>query len=218
MTAMNLELARFNMIMQQIRPWDVLDQQVLDLIADLPRDHFVDEAYRHLAYADVQLPIGHGERMMEPKLEARLLQELQIKPDDRALEIGTGSGYLTACLGRLCAHVESVEIHQDLHQLAAQRLAGANINNLTLYCADAARGWDGHFDVIVVTGSLPDYDPCFEQLLNSGGRLFIVTGEAPAMEAMRITRWDKDLFDRQILFETSLKPLVGREKKPEFVW
>lgn len=216
---MNLEQARFNMIEQQIRPWDVLDQKVLEVVASTPRELFVPEAQKQLAFVDMALPLGHDEFMMEPKLEARLLQSLAIQPQDKALEIGTGSGYLTACLAELAAHVHSVEIHEDLKQAAQERLDAAGIKNITLWQGDAAFGWSeppGKYDVIAVTGSLPDYDNCFEQMLNPGGRLFVVTGDAPAMQAMLITRSGSDEFDHTVLFETVITPLVGRSREPAF--
>ena len=216
---MNLEQARFNMIEQQIRPWDVLDQKVLEVVASTPREMFVPEAQKPLAFVDMALPLGHDEFMMEPKLEARLLQSLAIQPQDEVLEIGTGSGYLTACLAKLAAHVYSVEIHEDFKQAAQERLDAAEIKNITLWQGDAAFGWSeppGKYDVIAVTGSLPEYDDCFEKMLNPGGRLFIVVGDAPAMQARLVTRATNNEFDRTVLFETVIKPLAGRGRKPVF--
>jgi len=219
MKTMNLEQARFNMIEQQIRPWDVLDQKVLEVVASTPRELFVPEAQKQLAFVDMTLPLGHDEFMMEPKLEARLLQSLAIQPQDDVLEIGTGSGYLTACLAKLAAHVYSVELYADFKQAAQERLDAAGISNITLWQGDAAFGWPEHpgkYDVIAVTGSLPEYDDCFEKMLNPGGRLFIVAGDAPAMQAMLVTRSGGNEFDRTVLFETVIKPLVGRSRKPAF--
>lgn len=217
---MNLEQARRNMIEQQIRPWDVLDRKVLDIITNTPREAFVPEAQQSLAFVDMALPLGHGEYMMEPKLEARLLQSLEIKPDDKALEIGTGSGYLTACLAGLAAKVHSVEIHEDFSELAAKRLAALKLNNINLEVTDAAHGLPestAKYNVIAVTGSLPEYDDCFQKLLAPGGRLFIITGDAPAMQARLVTRIAEDDFQHNILFETVLKPLVGRTRQDSFV-
>lgn len=216
---MNLEQARLNMIEQQIRPWDVLDRNVLDVISKTPRETFVPEAQQALAFVDTALPIGHGESMMEPKLEARLLQALAIRPEDKALEIGTGSGYLTACLARLAKHVHSVEIHEDLSTQAAKRLDTHNIHNIRLQVADAANGLPDtatKYNVIAVTGSLPEYDSCFENLLAPGGRLFLVTGDAPAMQATLISRNAENQLEREVLFETVLKPLVGRARQDSF--
>ena len=215
-----LESARFNMIEQQIRPWDVLDQSVLKVMADIPRERFVAPEQQSLAFMDIEVPLAHGETMMSPKLEGRLLQALDIKPTDVAFEIGTGSGYLTACLASLGSSVFSIEIHEDLHQQAKTNLQSMAIKNATLWKGDAAQGWKlapGNYDVIAVTGSIPEYDRCFEQQLKLGGRLFIVTGTAPVMTAMLITRVSDTAFSRTRLFETDLKALVGREKKQQFV-
>ena len=215
-----LESARFNMIEQQIRPWDVLDQKVLQVMTDIPREQFVTPEQQSLAFMDTEVPLAHGEAMMSPKLEGRLLQALDIKPTDVAFEIGTGSGYLTACLASLGSSVFSIEIYEDLHQEAKTNLQSLAIKNTTLWKGDAAHGWKlapRNYDVIAVTGSIPEYDPCFEQQLKLGGRLFIVTGTAPVMTAMLITRVSDTSFSRTRLFETDLKALAGREKKQQFV-
>jgi len=215
-----LESARFNMIEQQIRPWDVLDQSVLKVMADIPRERFVAPEQQSLAFMDIEVPLAHGETMMSPKLEGRLLQALDIKPTDVAFEIGTGSGYLTACLASLGSSVFSIEIHEDLHQQAKTNLQSMAIKNATLWKGDAGHGWKlapGNYDVIAVTGSIPEYDPCFEQQLKLGGRLFLDVGTAPVMTAMLITRVSDTAFSRTRLFETDLKALVGREKKQQFV-
>ncbi len=215
-----LESARQNMIQQQIRPWDVLDQKVLHVMATTPREQFVSPEQESLAFMDIEIPLAHGETMMSPKVEGRLLQALDIRPTDIALEIGTGSGYLTACLASLGSSVFSVEIHQDLHLQAKSNLQNLAIKNTTLWKGDAARGWKlapRNYDVIAVTGSIPEYDPSFEQQLKLGGRLFIVIGVAPIMTAMLVTRVADKAFSRTLLFEMNLKPLVGREKKQQFV-
>jgi len=215
-----LESARHNMIEQQIRPWDVLDQKVLHVMADIPRERFVAPEQKSLAFMDIEVPLSHGEAMMSPKMEGRLLQALDVKPTDVAFEIGTGSGYLTACLASLGSSVFSVEIHQDLHLQAKSRLGSLGIKNATLWTGDAAQGWalpPSNYDVIAVTGSIPEYDPCFEQQLKLGGRLFIVVGTAPIMTAMLITRVGDKAFSQTKLFETDLKALAGRETKPQFV-
>ncbi|MGF1644930.1 MAG: protein-L-isoaspartate O-methyltransferase [Thiotrichales bacterium] len=219
MPSFNFELARSNMILQQIRPWEVLNQDVLQIMADVPREKFVPPGMERLAFSDIELPLGSGEYMMAPKIEARLLQALNLRGDDHALEIGTGSGFLTACLARLAAQVDSVEIHETLLRAAEQRLQSTGTTNVQLQLGDAAHGWGAcEYDAIAVTGSLPEYDPCFERLLKSGGRLFIVVGKAPVMEALLVTRIGHNRYDRTALFETSLKPLVGREPQPEFVF
>ncbi len=221
MTNFDLETARLNMIEQQIRPWDVLDQRVLDVMAAIPREKFVDEAHRALAFADLALPIGYGESMMPPRVEGRMMQALRIRQTDVVLEIGTGSGYPTACMATLASHVFTVEIHADLLEQAKARAAAQGVGNVTWQQGDAAFGWNeppGYFDVIAVTGSLPEYDDCFEKQLKPGGRLFVVVGEAPLMNAMLITRSIDGSFARETLFELDLKALVGREKRPAFVF
>ena len=215
-----LESARHNMIEQQIRPWDVLDQKVLQVMTEVPRERFVAPEQESLAFMDIEIPLGHGESMMSPKLEGRVLQALDIKPTDITFEIGTGNGYLTACLASLGSSVYSIEIHEDLHQQAKTNLRSMAIKNTTLWKGDAAQGWKqapGNYDAVVVTGSIPEYDPCFEQQLKIGGRLFIIVGTAPVMTAMLITRVNSKTFSRTQLFETDLKPLVGRERKQQFV-
>ena len=221
MTALNLETARFNMIEQQVRPWDVLDQKVLDVMASVPRENFVADDQRLLAFADVELPLEHGEFMMAPRVEGRMLQALQLRQSDVVLEIGTGSGYPTACLARMSAQVFTVDIHQDFIDRARERVKALGIDNITWQQGDAAHGWPavpGLYDAIAVTGSLPEYDPCFEKQLKPGGRLFIVVGEAPVMNAMLVTRVDDESFYRETLFEVDLKPLVGREKVVDFIF
>ncbi|HDP89435.1 MAG TPA: protein-L-isoaspartate O-methyltransferase [Thioalkalivibrio sp.] len=216
---MNLEQARFNMVEQQVRPWDVLDPKVLELMETVPRDAFVPEDHKNLAYADIEIPLGHGECMMAPKVEGRMLQALAVQPTDVALEIGTGSGYVTALLAKLAGHVHSVEIIDEFKHRAGRLLAEHGIDNVTLRTGDASRGWNHQprYDVIAVTGSLPEYHDGFEARLALGGRLFVVVGEAPVMEAMLITRVGENEFRREMLFETDLKALTGTEKHAEFV-
>ncbi|MEW6646169.1 MAG: protein-L-isoaspartate O-methyltransferase [Pseudomonadota bacterium] len=216
---MNLEQARHNMIVQQIRPWDVVDDQVLDLIMRTPREDFVLPPYRNLAFTDTALPIGHGQVMMPPRLEARLLQALAVQPDESVLEIGTGSGYVTALLAQLARHVYSVEIVPQLKQAAEQRLAARGLTNVTVDEGDAAAGWPrrGNYDVIAVTGSLPELPQALQQELNIGGRLFVVVGEAPAMEALLITRTGENEWARESLFETELPPLQNAPRSQRFM-
>ncbi|MEN8107591.1 MAG: protein-L-isoaspartate O-methyltransferase [Pseudomonadota bacterium] len=218
MQQMDFEQARFNMIEQQVRPWDVLDQQVLDVMTDMPREAFVDEKYRRLAFADINIPLGHEQVMMAPRLEGRLLQALAISKTDSVLEIGTGSGYLTACLARLGKHVTSVEIFPEFSQAAATRLSEQGCHNVTLTEADAANGIDAgsRYDVIAVTGSLPAMSTAFHNSLNIGGRLFLIVGEPPVMEAMLVTRIDDSNWTSESLFETSLPPLVNSVEPERF--
>ncbi|MDX1513672.1 MAG: protein-L-isoaspartate O-methyltransferase [Gammaproteobacteria bacterium] len=216
---MNLQQARFNMVEQQIRPWEVLDAAVLDLMENWPRDEYVPEDYRKLAYADIAIPLGDGEVMMPPKVEARLLQSLQISGDDEILEIGTGSGYLSSLLAQLGGSVVSVELSPRLAELGKTNLARHGIGNVSLETGDAARGWERHapYDVIAVTGSVPVLEHHFQEQLKAGGRLFVIVGEAPAMEALLISRTADDQWVRESLFETVIPPLHGVPRPERFV-
>jgi len=200
--------ARYNMAYQQIRPWDVFDDQVLDIMQSLPREQFVPHAYRSLAFADTRIPLGHGQVMMEPRLEARMLQSLAIKPSDQILEVGTGSGFVTACLATLGNSVTSYDIYDAFIKTAEEKLAMQGINNVHLHLGNAfaAELPKEGFDVIAVTGSLPAYSDQCEQFLAPGGRLFMVVGTSPVMEAIRVTR-NGDEFVEDHLFETDLPPL-----------
>jgi len=220
MTNMNFEQARHNMLEQQIRPWEVLDQRILDLIARSPREDYVPEEFRNLAFVDMAIPLGHGQVMMEPKVEARLLQELDITPHDKILEVGTGSGYVTSLLASLGHHVHSVEIFPEFTERAKAKLEAHGITNVTLEVGDAARGWDLHapYDVIFITGSLPLLPVRFRQSLNPGGRLVAIVGEAPVMEAMYIRRHDNNYWSEISLFETVLPPLINAEEPAKFVF
>ncbi|MBU1191543.1 MAG: protein-L-isoaspartate O-methyltransferase [Gammaproteobacteria bacterium] len=210
--AIDFTQARFNMIEQQIRPWDVLDQRVLDVIASTPREAFVPEKYQTtLAFSDISIPLEHHQYMLPPKLEGRLLQSLNLRPTDNVLEIGTGSGYLTACLARLSGQVLSLDIYPDFTTSAERKLAAQGINNVTLQTQDAANGWDAEaqFDAIVVTGSLPVLHEGFHRSLTLNGRLLVIVGTPPIMEALLITRVGPDQWARESLFDTSIPPLVN---------
>ena len=215
---MNFEQARFNMVEQQIRPWEVLDSAVLELLFEVKRERFVPEEHRDLAFADLEIPLGHGEAMMQPKVEARLLQELGVQPHETVYEVGTGSGYLTALLAKLARHVTSAEIHEDLHAAAAGKLRDAGIENVTLLPGDSARGplADSAFDVIVLTGSVPLVPQAFLDRLSPGGRLFAVVGDEPVMEAMVVRQPERGAFQQVKLFETMLKPLVNAAQPTRF--
>ena len=215
---MDLELARNNMVEQQIRTWEVLDQDVLDLLFVVPREEFVPEKHRALAFADLQLPLGENERMWEPKLEARVLQELAVGKTDRVLEVGTGSGYLTALLAHRAAHVHSVEINPTLAEFARRNLERHGTTNVTLEVGDAARGWPGHapYQVIVLTGSTPVLPQAFLDQLEAGGRLFAVVGEPPVMSARLVTCGAPGSFNSIDLFETVVAPLVNAERPSRF--
>lgn len=212
------EQARFNMIKQQIRPWEVLDASVLDLLQKVPREEFVAPQYAGLAFADLEIPIGHGQLMLSPKMEGRILQALEIKKTDKVLEIGTGSGYLTALLATLAGQVYSVELIAELSQNAQKRLSQHNIQNVTLEIGDAAHGWPAHapYDVIVFTGSLPVAPDSVQHSLTPGGRMFVVVGEAPVMEATMVQRVAADTFKRDVLFETCLPALVNAPQPERF--
>ena len=211
--------ARRQMIEQQVRAWDVLDLAVLEAMERVPREEFAPPPYRDLAFADMNLPLGHGQHMLSPKLEGRILQALEIQPSDRVLEIGTGSGYFAACLGALGQSVRSVEIHADLADAASASLRRTRASNVTVETADAFTRIDAAvYDVIALTGALPVYDPRFERMLAEGGRLFVVVGEAPVMEARRITRTGPDDWLREGLFETLIDPLLHAAEPPKFVF
>lgn len=219
MSEPNLEQARFNMIAQQIRPWDVVDERVLKALKHIPRERFVPDAYRELAFADIEVPLAHGQCMMEPKLEARMLQALDIKPGERVLEIGTGTGFITACLARLGGEVTSLDIHADFTAQATEQLAALGLH-ATLLTQDALKELPdaGSWDVVAVTGSLPQMDERFKELLADNGRLFIVTGEPPAMQAMLVTRMPSGAFQEETLFETALCRLENAPEPDGFVF
>ena len=218
MNQMNLEQARYNMIEQQIRPWDVLDDQVLGILSATPREDFVPEQYRDLAFSDICIPLANDQCMMPPRLEGRLLQSLSIQPTDRILEIGTGSGYLTACLARLGHNVHSVDLFSDFTEAAQAKLHRHIIANFTLETRDAARGLltDERYDVIAVTGSLPTLHRNFHTLLNPGGRLFVIVGRPPIMQALLITRVGENEWNHESLFETSIPALLNAPQPEDF--
>ena len=205
---MDIEQARFNMVEQQIRTWEVLDQEVLDLLFAVRREEFVPAAYRTLAFADLEIPLPGGQRMWTPKMEARVLQELRLMPGETVLEIGTGSGYLSALMASRDALVTSVEIDPGLSVEAKQKLARAGLRRVELAVGDGARGWGAKaYDAIVLTGSTPILPDTFVRQLRPGGRIFAVVGEAPAMAA-RMVRWvAPGSVTEQDLFETVIEPL-----------
>ena len=215
---MDFETARFNMVEQQIRPWEVLDPDVLDACLSVERENFVPQQFRNLAFSDTSIDLGHGQSMMLPKVEARLVQSLAIEPADRILEVGTGSGYLTALLGTLGAHVMSVDIETEFVDTAGAKLSRAEIDNVKLLVGDGLDGWTAAapYDVIAVTGSSPLRRPKIETQLSGGGRMFIVVGLEPVMEALLITRTGANQWTTESLFETTLTPLIGAEPSPTF--
>jgi protein-L-isoaspartate(D-aspartate) O-methyltransferase len=216
---MDFEQARFNMVEQQVRTWAVLDQSVLDLLFAIHREDFVPPAYRTLAFADFEIPLGDGERMWTPKMEARVVQELEVKDAESVLEIGTGSGYLTALLAARAREVVSVEINPRLHGQARAHLAAAGARNIRLERGDGARGWGNDtYDAIVLTGSTPVLADGWVKQLKPGGRLFAVVGDPPVMTA-RLTRWSAPgAIVHEDLFETVVAPLKNAPQPARFVF
>ncbi len=214
--SLNFEQARAAMIEQQVRPWDVLDPRVLEALARVRREDFVAPAHRSLAFSDLPLPLAHGECMMKPVVEGRLLQALGLEPGDDVLEIGTGSGFVTACLAQLARDVVSIERHQDFVDAARTRLAHAGIGNARIECADAL-AWDPgrQFDAIAVTAAVATLPEAFGRWLKPGGRMFVVRGHSPVQEALRIVRRD-DALVAESLFETDIPYLHGAAPAPHF--
>ena len=215
---MNFETARFNMIEQQIRPWNVLDNSVLDLLTEVHREDFVPEQYKNCALSDFEIPLGNGGLMLAPRVEARFLQALNIQPHEAVLEIGTGSGYMTALLAHQALRVFSVDTDQNMSQEAGRKLAAHDISNVTLEIGDGANGWESHapYDVILLTGSTPALADSFEQSLNINGRLLAVVGDEPNMEVMLITRVSDSEFKREALFETVVPALQNAPQPARF--
>lgn len=206
----DVESARRQMIDQQVRAWEVLDDRVLEAMTAVPREHFVPEAYRGVAFADAPIPLGHGQCMLPPKLDGRILQALDLGGGDEVLEIGTGSGFLTACLAHRARHVRTLEIFPDLCAAAMSALKALSVTNVTAETADATQlDESGLYDAIALTASLPVYDPRYQHALRPGGRLFVVVGIAPVMEARRVTRVGEDQWVSEVLFETVIPPMVN---------
>lgn len=215
---MNFEQARFNMVEQQIRTWEVLDERVLELLETIQREDFVPLRYRKMAFTDMQIPLGHGQYMMKPVVEGRLLQALELKPDETVLEIGTGSGFITACLAKLAKHVVSVDIHEQFSREAAAKLKEKDIHNIEFETGDVMGDWQPEqaHDIVVVTGSVLEIPDQFRGWVNPRGRLFVVCGEAPAMEAKLLTKLNATQWREESLFETDLARLINSDKSPEF--
>lgn len=215
---MNFELARTQMLGQQLRAWEVLDERVLAAFAGVPRERFTPEDYRSLAYADTEIPLKHGQHMLAPKIEGRIAQALALEPADELLEVGTGTGYLTAVLAKLTRRVVSIDIFPELTERARFNLGRQEIGNVELATADAlAYSPPRRFDAIAVTGSVPDLDEHFVRMLKPGGRLFVVVGRAPVMEACLVTLQADGRSVTESLFETVLTPLVNAERPEPFV-
>lgn len=210
---MNLQQARSNMIEQQVRPWDVLDQRVLDVLANVPREDFVAQEHRALAFSDYQLPIGFGQTLLKPIIEGRLLQALAPQVTETVLEIGTGSGYVSACLARMARTVESLEIHPDLAASAQARLKELGVSNVTVREQDAAAEWDARdaYDAIAFGGAVEQIPDFYKNKMAINGRLFAVTGDSqqPMMEALLMTRISETEWTTESLFETRIDPLVN---------
>ena len=219
---MDFEHARFNMVEQQVRTWEVLNQEVLDLLFRVKREDFVPDVYRAIAFTDMEIPIGEGQLMMAPKMEARIVQELTLKPTDRVLEIGTGSGYLTALLASCAATVTSVEYYDAFSRNAAVNLSRANIHNAILKVGDGAEspaafsGAGEKFDAIVLTGSVPMLPQAYLDALADNGRLFAIVGDAPVMKAMLYIRTGEKAVARSEIFETVIAPLIHAKQPSRF--
>jgi protein-L-isoaspartate(D-aspartate) O-methyltransferase len=215
---MNFEQARQNMVEQQVRTWEVLDSDVLSVLETVHREDFVPVRYRKLAFADLCIPLGHGQVMMKPIVEGRMLQALGLSRKDTVLEIGTGSAFITACLAHLARNVVSVDIVEAFREPAARRLEELGLRNVELCTGDVMTGWQPEqaHDAVVVTGSVPAVPEAFRGWVNPGGRLFVVSGDAPAMEACVWTRLNATEWVRESLFETDLPLLVHAARPPQF--
>lgn len=220
--AMNFEQARLNMVENQVRPWEVLDARVLDVISRVHREDFVDAAHCQLAFADLCLPLGHGEVMMKPVVEGRVLQALALQPTDQVLEIGTGSGFLTACMATLSAQVTSLDIHADFIAAATKRLLAAGIANATLITGEAVNAWQpqGLFDALVVTGAVSEIPARWLSWLKPGGRALIVHGQSPVQHATLLIHEHEGAgrYREEVLFETDLPYLTHAEPPQRFVF
>ena len=224
MSEMDYNQARFNMVEQQVRPWDVLDPRVLNVIGNIPRELFVPERFKQLAYADMRIPLGtyegHTSHMLNPLIEGRILQSLALNEDDTVLQVGTGTGYMTACMATLARHVDSVDINPEMTALAEKNLAHFEINNVNLSTGDAARKWEQkqYYNCIAIMGSFPSIPNSYKKALREGGRMFVITGDAPVMKAQLVTRISKNEWIIEELFETCVDPMIHAEKPAEFVF
>jgi len=217
---MNFEQSRQHMVESQLRPWEVLDGRVLEVLGRVHREDFVAATHRQLAFADLCLPLGHGEVMMTPVVEGRVLQALELLATDHVLEIGTGSGFLTACLAGLSAQVTSVDIHADFTATAAQRLQATGVGNVTLCTGEAVSAWQpsGLFDALVVTGAVFVVPPRWLTWLKPGGRAVMVRGQSPVQHATLLTHEGSGRYREETLFETDLPYLTHAEPPPRFVF
>ena len=214
---MKTDYARQQMVEQQVRAWEVLDPDILDVLKEVPREQFVPAGYESLAFADTEIPIGHGQFMMTPTIEGRVLQSLTPRTGEDVLEVGTGTGFLAACLARLSASVTSIDIYEDFLASAEANLQDAGVEDVELLAQDATESLpDAQYDVIAVTGSIETFDPRFVTALKPGGRLFVVVGHEPVMEARLVTRTGDNDWRTESLFETSLTPLKNAALPPQF--
>jgi protein-L-isoaspartate(D-aspartate) O-methyltransferase len=216
---MVIEQAREQMVEQQVRAWDVLDARVLDVFRKIPREHFVPQEHRYLAFADVEIPLAQGQHMLRPNVAGRLLQALELASSNRVLEIGAGTGFFTACLAAVSANVRSLEIFPDLAEAAKANLSSRNIRNAEIVVADATKvDSNVQYDAIAVTASLPVYDERFQRQLAIGGRLVVVVGAPPIMDARLIRRMSEDTWVTESLFETVVDPLINARRPQEFTF
>ncbi|HYD93922.1 MAG TPA: protein-L-isoaspartate O-methyltransferase [Noviherbaspirillum sp.] len=220
---MNIEKARFNMIEQQIRPWEVLDPEILDLLLVVKREAFVPAAYRNLAFMDTHIPLPNGEYMFTPKLEARIMQEVAVKKHESVLEIGAGSGYMAALLAHRARHVTTVEIDPEIKEMAQKNLANNGVTNVDVVLGNGAQGWansgtEAPYDVIVISGSLPVLPDAFLKQVKVGGRIFAIVGVPPVMSAQVITRVSDNAYNTVKVFETDVKPLREAKAPSHFVF
>ncbi len=215
---MSIAQARKNTIDQQIRPWGGLNYIANNALREIPREAFVPDKYENLAFADIEIPLGKNAKMLSPKVEGRLLDALNIKKNEAVLEVGTGSGYLTAVLSKLCQSVTSIEINEELSNKAKDRLESLGINNVNLEVGDASRGWnsDDFFDVVVVGSAVPKITGRYFHLLNVGGRIFVIEGSGSAMSAKLITRKSEHKWETKSLFETQIDTMQGLETSASF--
>jgi protein-L-isoaspartate(D-aspartate) O-methyltransferase len=214
----NIEQARFNMVEQQIRTWEVLDSRVLDVLREVPREDFVPTRYRKMAFSDLRLPLKQGQVMMKPLEEGRMLQAMDIRPGQRVLEIGTGSGFVAACLSALGADVLTIDLHAELADSARSRFGRLGVERVRVESADALENFEPEhlFDRVLVTASAEEVPPRFKSWVVPGGLLFVVRGNSPAMEAVCLQRLDADRWHAESLFETDLPRLIGAEDQPTF--